>query len=127
MDVTCSLIKKNYLNNYSLGLFDLDDDNNIKLVHGIDSTKFIIKKELKVKMLNSKWNEFSAYILFFLIYENSTLSSDILLNKYLEILNDINNNIFLEYDITCDTYDTYIYTSFHLISPYKPDLWHLHT
>lgn len=123
----CKHIKKTYLNDHKLGIFDLDDYENIKIVQGIENTSFILKNDLKIQLLSNEWTEFSAYILFIFIYDESTLSCDELIYKYLEIVEDINKNIYKEYLIPFDIYDTYILSSFHLISPYKPDLWHLRT
>lgn len=125
MPDACKYIKKNYLNDHKLGIFDLDGYENIKIVKGIENTSFILKNDLKIQLLSNEWTEFSAYILFIFIYDESPLTCDELINNYLEIVKDINKNIYKDYIISLDVYDAYILSSFHLISPYKPDLWHL--
>lgn len=125
MEDACKHIKAHYLNNHKVGIFDLDDYDNIKVVHGIKNTSFILKNDLKIQLLSNEWSEFSAYLLFMFIYNESSLNTNILIIKYLEIVNDINNNLYKDYIISFSVYDEYLYSSFHLIPPYGSDSWHL--
>lgn len=106
-------------------MFDLNSDSNIKEVEGLNGTVIMFTDDFKVKIIKNSWSKYSAYLLFFFIYHDSDLPEDELLNKYLLIYNTIDEGIYIEYPISLEVYETYIDSSIHLISPYKPDSWYL--
>lgn len=115
-------IKKYYLKKYELATFDLNSNSKIKVVEGLENISVEFTDHHTIRVVSNNWTNFSAYIIFYFVYndlDNGTL------NDYLNIINDIDNNDYKEYPISKETYDTFILSSLHLISPYKPDFWYI--